>query len=104
MIELSFSYFWLIKLTAMGITFLALYLAWRRSVTKKVVWNTWTTISLILITVQWMIPIRMEPTTAPTMRQMDKVIEERHTILPPKQVDNTFTDNAKLSGNLLKGN
>ena len=60
--ELTIQWFWLINICVSALIFGSLYKAWKTSKRTNKFWNNWTTISVILIVLQYMLPVKMDYT------------------------------------------
>ena len=93
--ELTFQWFWLVKLALLLIVVGSLYMALVKYKLKSTLWNA---IAIIAVVFSYMMPVKMEPTTKNINIQMDRNIATTKVELPPKQVDNSFKQSGKLSG------
>ena len=101
--ELTFQWFWLVKLTFLLVTLTVAYkAAWVHKMGSKF----WNILLVVFLTFAWMMPIKMQPTTNQVNSISDKQIEQQHSILPPKVIDNSFNESVssvkKISKEELK--
>lgn len=87
--ELTFQWFWLIKVVLLGLTLFTAYKAYKTANTTKKIWNKWTTISFILIILLYIAPVKMDVGTKSQTDYANTQIEQSK-VLPAKQVDNSF--------------
>ncbi len=101
--ELTLHWFWIISVVASAIT---LFVVWKAYTTARdarlngenKAWNKWTTISLILIVLQMISPIKLNPTTNSVNEYSTKRIHQLKVELPPMKMDNSFKQSTNVQG------
>ena len=88
--DIVIAWYWLIKLTIIGITSYAIYVAIAKHRLKSKKFNV---IALILITLSFLNPIKIDGTNSHNILRQQSAIIENTKVLPEKVVDNSF-DNA----------
>ena len=100
--EVTIAWFWLVKTLAFLMTFGAVYMAvYKKSFQSKV----WNVIALVLLVLAYIQPVKMETTTATINTMSNTQIEQQHSVLPPKVIDNSFEESTiikKISAEDLK--
>jgi hypothetical protein len=92
--ELTLQWFWLAKLAFSAAFLLALYKAWRTSQASfeagdNKLWNKWTTVSLVILVLQIISPVKMDVNTKAKTDYANTQIEQSK-VLPAKTIDNSF--------------
>lgn len=91
--ELTFQWFWLIKLMFLLVTLAVAYkAAWVHKMSSKF----WSVLLVVLLIFAWMSPIKMQPMTNQVNGISDRQIEQQHSVLPPKIIDNSFEESTKV--------
>lgn len=91
--ELTYQWFWLVKLTFLLLTWAVAYKAfWVHKMSSKF----WNILFAGFIIFALMSPIKIQPTTNQVNSISDRQIEQQHSVLPPKVIDNSFEESTKV--------
>ena len=93
--ELTFQWFWLVKLALLAIVLGAAYMALYKHKLKSTVWNI---LLAVLLVFSYMMPIKMQPTTNVTNIKMDRAIADSKGELPAMKIDDSFKKSNDLPG------
>lgn len=91
--ELTFQYFWLLKLALFMVTIYIAYLAIYVKKFKNKILN-FSLVCLILFA--YMMPVKMNPTTNAISNSYNAQVEQIHKELPEKITDNSFEESTKV--------
>lgn len=93
--ELTYQWFWLVKLgfvlVTMGVAYQAFYVKRFNSKSLNVLFIT-------LVVLSYMSPIKMNPTTNIANTNANHQIKSMKVELPPKSVDDSFKTSTKIQG------